>query len=72
MGYIRRVVRLQRTLDLAGRALLFAGWFPPTFILGTSALAVSKIIENMELGHNVLHGQYDFARDPALSSAQLW
>ncbi len=68
--YIRRVVRVQRGLEVAGRALLFgSGFFAPAWILGTAALATSKILENMEIGHNVMHGQYDFARDPALASA---
>ena len=75
--YIRRVIRVQRGLEVAGRALLFASGFsaplfPPMFpvawALGTGALAASKILENMEIGHNVLHGQYDFANDPTLSS----
>jgi NADPH-dependent stearoyl-CoA 9-desaturase len=66
--YIRRVRRLQLSLELAGRGLLFAGFFPPAWILGTAALSLSKIIENMEVGHNILHGQYDFSGDPALSS----
>jgi fatty acid desaturase len=68
--YIRRAVRLQRALDVAGRALLFASVFPPAWALGTAALAAAKIIENMEIGHNVLHGQYDFANDPKLSSTK--
>ena len=70
--YIRRVVRVQRGLAVAGRALLFASGFSPLFplvwALGTGALAASKILENMEIGHNVLHGQYDFTHDPTLSS----
>jgi len=70
--YIRRVIRVQRSLELAGRALLFAGAFPPTWLLGTAALATSKILENMEIGHNVMHGQYEFTRDPALSSTYEW
>jgi fatty acid desaturase len=32
---------------------------------------VSKILDNMEIGHNVLHGQYDWTRDPALSSQKF-
>jgi linoleoyl-CoA desaturase len=66
--YIRRVIHIQRGFAIAGRALLFAGAFPPAWIAGTACLAVSKIIENMEIGHNVMHGQYDFSQDPALSS----
>ncbi len=70
--YIRRVIRVQRGLDVAGRALLFASVLPgawPAWIAGTACLSVAKIIENMEVGHNVMHGQYDFAQDPALSSS---
>ena len=66
--YIRRVRRLQLSLEVAGRGLLFAGFFPPALIGGTIALSLSKIIENMEIGHNIIHGQYDFSGDPALSS----
>ena len=39
-----------------------------SFVLGTSALGLSKILENMEIGHNVMHGQYDWTGDPALDS----
>jgi fatty acid desaturase len=38
----------------------------PAAILGVLALAWSKIVENMEVGHNVIHGQYDWMRDPHL------
>src|SRR3954453_1075410 len=41
---------------------------PPFWLLGTAALSLSKILDNMEIGHNVMHGQYDWMRDPALSS----
>ncbi|MEO7325838.1 MAG: acyl-CoA desaturase [Dokdonella sp.] len=69
--YIRAIVKAVRYLGLAGRALLFAAAFlsvvrVPAWILGTLLLGVSKIIENMELGHNVMHGQYDWMRDPHL------
>lgn len=66
--YIRKVMRVQRGLDVVGRALLFANVFPPAWVAGTTCLSIAKIIENMELGHNVMHGQYDFANDPKLSS----
>ncbi len=68
--YIRRVMRLQRSLEIGGRTLLFGGgFFAPAWVLGTASLATAKIIENMEIGHNVIHGQWDFAHDPALSSS---
>jgi fatty acid desaturase len=68
VDYIRRVIRVQRGLAASGRALLFAGFLPPAWLAGTAALSVSKILDNMEIGHNIMHGQYDWTRDPALSS----
>ena len=63
--YLRRLVAIQRRAALAGRALLMAGWLPPAWLAGTALLSLSKILDNMEIGHNVMHGQYDFMRDPA-------
>lgn len=65
--YIRNIVRTVRYTEVTGRALLMAGIFPPAWILGTITLGVSKIIENMELGHNVMHAQYDWMNDPELN-----
>jgi linoleoyl-CoA desaturase len=67
-SYIRGVITLQRRLEVIGRALLVAGWLPPAWIAGTGALSSAKILENMEIGHNVLHGQWDWMRDPEISS----
>lgn len=67
--YIQQVIRWQRGFEVAGRGLLFLGLFPPAWIAGTACLGASKILENMEIGHNVMHGQYDFSRDPALASS---
>jgi NADPH-dependent stearoyl-CoA 9-desaturase len=64
--YINKVIRAQRGLEVAGRALLFVGFLPPAWIGGTTALALSKILDNMEIGHNVMHGQYDWMKDPRL------
>ncbi|WP_433496714.1 fatty acid desaturase family protein [Sphaerimonospora sp. CA-214678] len=66
--YIRRLIAIQRKLELGGRALLFASWSPPAWAAGTAALATAKILENMEIGHNVLHGQWDWMRDPKIHS----
>ncbi|TDP85957.1 linoleoyl-CoA desaturase [Aquabacterium commune] len=62
--YIRRIQRLVRVTETLGRALLLFGWFPPTWLLGAALLGLSKIIDNMELGHNVMHGQFNFMNDP--------
>jgi NADPH-dependent stearoyl-CoA 9-desaturase len=69
--YIHRMIKVQRALEISGRGLLFAGFFPPAWIGGTAALALSKILDNMEIGHNVMHGQYDWMKDPALDSKRF-
>jgi fatty acid desaturase len=66
--YIRKVIKTQRTLEVGGRALLFGGIFPPFWLAGTAMLGIAKILDNMEIGHNIMHGQYDWTGDPALSS----
>ena len=63
--YIRGVVKAQRGFEVAGRALFY---LPPAWPLAVAALSVSKILDNMEIGHNVMHGQYDWMGDPGLSS----
>ena len=69
--YILRVVRTQRRLELAGRGLMFLGFLPPAWLAGVAALSASKILDNMEIGHNVMHGQYDWMRDEMLHSASF-
>ena len=63
--YIRKVVKVQRQFEVAGRALFY---LPPAWPLAVAALSVSKILDNMEIGHNVMHGQYDWMGDPGLNS----
>jgi len=67
-AYIRKVIKAQRALETGGRAALFASLFPPAWLAGTAMLSLSKILENMEIGHNVLHGQWDWMRDPTIHS----
>jgi fatty acid desaturase len=55
-SYIRKVIRAQRGLEVTGRGLMFAGFFPHAWL------------DNMEIGHNVMHGQYDWMKDPGLTS----
>src|SRR6185295_19891672 len=64
--YIRRVQAIVRYTEVGGRGLLFVGWLPPAWLAGTGLLAFSKIVDNMELGHNVMHGQYDWMNEPSL------
>lgn len=67
-AYIRSVIQTQRVLEVSGRALLLFGRRPLAFAAGTGLLAVAKVLENMEIGHNVLHGQWDWMRDPDIHS----
>ena len=67
-AYIRTVIDAQRKLELSSRAILLFSLFPPAWLAGTIGLSVSKIIENMEIGHNVMHGQWDWMRDPTIHS----
>ncbi|MFT4200795.1 fatty acid desaturase family protein [Gordonia sp. (in: high G+C Gram-positive bacteria)] len=66
--YIRNTIRLQRGLDLAGRVMLVGGRRRGLWWAGATTLGVAKIIENMELGHNVMHGQWDWMNDPEVHS----
>ncbi len=63
--YIRGIVKAQRAFEAAGRALFYV---PPAWPLAVASLSISKILDNMEIGHNVMHGQYDWMGDPSLSS----
>ncbi|MGY5883587.1 fatty acid desaturase family protein [Modestobacter lacusdianchii] len=67
-AYIRRVIDVQRKLELGSRAVLLFSKFPPAWVLGTAGLSIAKILENMEIGHNILHGQWDWMRDPKIHS----
>ncbi len=68
-AYIRKMVDVQRKLELASRATLLVSIFPPAWVAGTIGLSVAKILENMEIGHNVMHGQWDWMRDPKIHSS---
>ncbi|MFL6156975.1 MAG: fatty acid desaturase family protein [Marmoricola sp.] len=73
-AYINRMIRIQRYLAVAGRLTLMLGTQSrktriPAVIAGTSLLGVHKILENMEIGHNVMHGQWDWMNDPEIHSS---
>jgi fatty acid desaturase len=68
-AYIRKLIDVGRKLELGSRAVLLFSLFPPAWLVGTAGLAVAKILENMEIGHNVMHGQWDWMRDPKIHSA---
>ncbi|MGC5024124.1 MULTISPECIES: fatty acid desaturase family protein [unclassified Tsukamurella] len=66
--YIYKIVRAQRGFEIAGRAMMY---LPPLWPLAVGSLGVSKILDNMEIGHNVMHGQYDWMREPGLNSREF-
>ena len=75
--YIKRMIAIQRGLALAGRLTIYASLpllptglpFLAVIGAGTATLAVAKILENMEIGHNIIHGQWDWMNDPDIRSA---
>ena len=67
--YITSMIEMHRRLVVAGRVLLFASRYRPAWIAGTSMLSLAKILENMEIGHNVMHGQWDWMNDPQINSS---
>ncbi|NIL77434.1 NADPH-dependent stearoyl-CoA 9-desaturase [Rhodococcus sp. B10] len=69
--YITSVIAAQRQLVAAGRVLLLGSTSKPAWVAGTACLGVAKILENMEIGHNVMHGQWDWMNDPEIHSS-VW
>ena len=82
--YIKNIIRTQRILAVAGRAAIFTCliFLPDAYVgipswpafwaliaCGTASLGIAKILENMELGHNIMHGQWDWMRDPDIQSS---
>jgi fatty acid desaturase len=67
--YIRSMITLHRRLGAMSRALLIFSKYKPAWLLGTAGLSIAKILENMEIGHNVLHGQWDWMNDPTIHSS---
>ena len=68
-AYIRRVIDTQRKIELGSRFVLLFSVFPPAWVVGTAGLSIAKILDNIEIGHNILHGQWDWMRDPKIHSS---
>lgn len=68
VAYIKGVMRKQQQSELVGRGLIHFSLNPLTWATGVGLLSVAKIVENMEIGHNIMHGQYDWTNDPDLQS----
>lgn len=76
--YIRRLIAFQRGLDITSRIVIALGLLAfsgsTAFVIaciGTLGLACAKILDNMEIGHNVMHGQYDWMNDPYINSRKF-
>ncbi len=67
--YIHRTIAAQRALEVAGRVILAASSRRSAWWAGVATLSVAKVIENMEIGHNVMHGQWDWMNDPEIHSS---
>src|ERR1700681_4851335 len=67
--YIRRTIAAQRALEVASRVMLAASSRRSAWWAGTATLGLAKIVENMEIGHNVMHGQWDWMNDPEIHSS---
>ncbi|BBZ44322.1 fatty acid desaturase family protein [Mycobacterium parmense] len=68
-AYIVRAIAFQRCLEAAARLVIAASRGRRGWAVGTAALAAAKCIENMELGHNISHGQWDWMNDPEIHSS---
>ena len=73
-AYINRLIRIQRGLAAGGRLAMLASAYSkragrPALVAGAAMLGVAKILENMEIGHNVMHGQWDWMNDPEIHSS---
>jgi NADPH-dependent stearoyl-CoA 9-desaturase len=67
--YIVSMIEMHRRMVVLSRILLFASRYRPAWLAGTTLLSLAKILENMEIGHNVMHGQWDWMNDPQINSS---
>ena len=82
-AYILRVIKTQRSMAVIGRFIIYGGlfllpawghalasWWTSLSVIGfgTAMLGIAKILENMEIAHNVLHAQWDWMKDPEIQS----
>src|SRR5215210_4720444 len=67
--YIHAMIEMHRRLLVAARVTLLVSRFKPAWVAGTAMLSLAKILENMEIGHNVMHGQWDWMNDPYIHSS---
>ncbi|MBC7752435.1 MAG: acyl-CoA desaturase [Candidatus Saccharibacteria bacterium] len=83
-AYILKIIRTQRSMAVVGRFVIYGGLFLlpawgyalaswtvalSVMALGTVMLGCAKILENMEIAHNVMHAQWDWMKDPEIQSS---
>ncbi|MET0899166.1 MAG: fatty acid desaturase [Mycobacterium sp.] len=72
-NYIRRTIAFQRVTEIGARLLIAASRSRRGWLAGAAVLAFAKSVENMEISHNVGHGQWDWMNDPEIhSNAWEW
>jgi NADPH-dependent stearoyl-CoA 9-desaturase len=67
--HIRRAIAIQRCLEIAARLTIGMSKTRFGWAAGTFTLAAAKCVENMELAHNIIHGQWDWMNDPEIHSS---
>jgi len=72
IDHIQNIIEMQRYLEISGRLLIHFSLEPVSWALGVASLSAAHILENMEIGHNVIHGQYDFMKDEKFNSDYEW
>jgi fatty acid desaturase len=65
--YIKTLIRTQRVLDLIAR--IATATSSTVAVPAGMMLGLAKILENLEIGHNVMHGQWDWMNDPEIHSS---
>jgi len=72
INHIQNIIEMQRYLEISGRLLIHFSLDPISWSLGVASLSAAHVLENMEIGHNVIHGQYDFMKDKKFNSDYEW
>ncbi|ORA09023.1 fatty acid desaturase family protein [Mycobacterium asiaticum] len=67
-AYIHRTIAFHRALEVWSRLVLGLTRSRVGWVIGVGSLAFAKCVENMEIGHNVGHGQWDWMNDPEIHS----
>lgn len=68
LEHIKSMKNLSDFLELSGRSLIHLSKEPVTWLSGVMLLGYHFLLEFTELGHNVLHGQYDDMQDNEVNS----